>query len=288
MKLIKLASISKKLCMGALGAFLLVFLPFHMGMNLCILRDDGGEWYRNVCHFMGTNYIVKVFEVILLACVVFHIVMGIILAIENKMSRPVGYAVANKSKTHSGSKYMIWTGGIILVFLIIHFVDFYFAKMGLVEGKYVVKVEKVERAFQEKAMKMQQGQLKEADLKELQAQYMAIQSMSREKVSKNEKYFINLNKEEVQVVCGKDFEDYEPDFYNMAKEKFHSPLYVLIYLLTFIILAVHLFHGVSSVFQTYGLNVQMYQKAINGLAWFYAVVIPMGFAIVPLIVYFTK
>lgn len=287
MKLIKLASISKKLCMGALGAFLLIFLPFHMGMNLCILRDDGGEWYRNVCHFMGTNYIVKVFEVILLACVVFHIVMGIILSIENKMSRPVGYAVSNKSKTHNGSKYMMWTGGIILAFLIIHFVDFYFAKMGLVEGKYVVKVEKVERAFQEKAMKMQQGQLKEADLKELQAQYMAIQSMSREKVSKNEKYFINLNKEEVQVVCGKDFEDYEPDFYNMAKEKFQNPLFVLIYLLAFIILAVHLFHGVASVFQTYGLNVQMYQKAINGLAWFYAIVIPMGFAIVPLIVYFT-
>ncbi|MCF0210155.1 MAG: hypothetical protein HUK18_02385, partial [Bacteroidales bacterium] len=202
MKLLKLASISKKLCMGALGAFLLVFLPFHMGMNLCILREDGGEWYRNVCHFMGTNYIVKVFEVILLACVLFHIVVGIILTIENKLSRPVGYAVANKTKTHSGSKYMIWTGGVIVVFLIIHFVDFYFAKMNLVEGKYVAKIEKVEKAFQSKAMKMQQGELNEADLQDLQKQYMKIQTIAREKVDRDNKYFINLTKEEVKEVCG--------------------------------------------------------------------------------------
>lgn len=287
MKLIKLASISKKLCMGALGAFLLIFLPFHMGMNLCILREDGGEWYRNVCHFMGTNYIVKVFEVVLLACVLFHIVLGIILTIENKMSRPVGYAVANKSKTHQGSKFMIWTGGILLVFLVIHFVDFYFAKTGLVTGKYVVKTEKVEKAFQEKAMKMQQGQLKEADLKDLQAQYMAIQSLSGEKVAKNGKYFINLTKEELQQTCGKDFKDYEPDFYNMAKEKFHSNLFVVIYLLAFIILGIHLYHGVGSVFQTYGLNIEKYAKAIDILAVIYAIVIPLGFAIVPLKVLLT-
>ncbi|MBR1770068.1 MAG: succinate dehydrogenase cytochrome b subunit [Bacteroidales bacterium] len=288
MKLIKLASITKKLCIGALGAFLLIFLPFHMGMNFCILRDDGGEWYRNVCHFMGTNYIVKVFEVILLACVLLHIVVTIIVTIENYKARPVRYAVPNKSKTGSGSKYMAVTGGILLVFLIIHFVDFYFAKVGLVEGKYVVKTEKVEQAFQEKAMKMQQGQLKDEDLQELQAQYMAIQTMSQDKVSKDRKYFVNLSKEEVQKYCGKEFKEYEPDFYNMAKLKFQSPLYVLIYLLAFIALAIHLYHGVASIFQTFGLNVKKYTKAIDCFALIYAIVIPLGFALVPLFVFLTK
>jgi hypothetical protein len=70
MQIVKLTSITKKLAMGALGAFLLIFLPAHMGMNLCIIRSDGGEWYRNVCHFMGTNYIVKIFEVVLLAIII--------------------------------------------------------------------------------------------------------------------------------------------------------------------------------------------------------------------------
>lgn len=288
MKLINLASITKKLCVGAVGAFLLIFLPFHMGMNHCILREDGGEWYRNVCHFMGTNYVVRVFEVILLACVLLHIVITLILALENYMARPVRYAVSNKSKTGLGSKYMAWTGGILLIFLVIHFVDFYFAKTGLVEGKYVVKTEKVEAKFQEKVQQLQEGKLKEEQANELQAQYMAIQTLPQDKVTKDRKYFINLNKKDIATYCGKDFEDYEPDFYNMAKDKFKHPLYVLIYLLSFLILGIHLYHGVASIFQTFGLNVKKYTKAIDYLALIYAIVIPLGFAIVPVIEFFFK
>ncbi len=288
MKLINLASITKKLCVGALGAFLLIFLPFHMGMNLCILRDDGGEWYRNVCHFMGTNYIVKVFEVILLACVLLHIIITIIMSIENYMSRPVRYAVPNKSKTGAGSKYMAVTGGILLVFLVIHFVDFYFAKVGLVEGKYVVKTEKVEEAFQEKVLKYQQGELSEAQANKLQEQYIAVQSIPQDKVAKDRKYFINLTSKDLVKYCGEDFKEYEPDFYNMAKDKFKSKLYVLIYLFAFIVLAIHLYHGVASIFQTFGLNVKKYTKAIDYLALLYAIFIPLGFALVPLIGYFFK
>ncbi|MBQ7984120.1 MAG: succinate dehydrogenase cytochrome b subunit [Bacteroidales bacterium] len=282
MKLIKLSSITKKLAVGALAAFLLVFLPFHMGMNFCILRQDGGEWYRNVCHFMGTNWIVKVFEVILLLCLVCHIVITVVLAVENKSARPVGYAVAQKSKTHTGSKWMAITGGIILVFLVIHFIDFYFAKTGLVEGKYVAKVEKVDKAFQQKAQALQQGQMDEKQMQKLQQQYMAIQSIPADKRTQDFKYFVNLTSQDVQTYCGEDFKDYEPDFYHMAIDKFHNPLYVIIYLLAFIALGIHLFHGVVSVFQTYGLMNEKYAKAIHCLAVIYAIVIPLGFAMVPL------
>ena len=108
MKLVKLASITKKMTLAAVGAFLLIFLPMHMGLNLCIIRDDGGEWYRNVCHFMGTNWIVKVFEVILLATVLIHVIVAILLTIENLRARgSVRYAVPSKTKTHFDSKYII-------------------------------------------------------------------------------------------------------------------------------------------------------------------------------------
>ncbi len=283
MKLIKLASITKKLAVGALAAFLLIFLPFHMGMNLCILRDDGGEWYRNVCHFMGTNYIVKCFEIVLLLCVVFHIVLTFILWLENRAARPVRYAVSQKSKTHQGSKWMIITGGLIFVFLILHFINFYFAKTGLVEGKYVVKVEKVQKAFSAKAMAIQQGQMKEADMQKLQKEYMSIMAAG-EKLASDGKYYVNLSKQDLQTYFGENVEeyDYEPDFYNMARDLFHNPLYVIIYLLSFVILAIHLLHGVVSVFQTYGLMNEKYSKAISYLAIIYAIVIPLGFAIVPI------
>jgi len=73
---------------------------------------------------MGTNYVVKVFEVVLFAGFIFHILLGIILQVQNWMSRPVRYAVNNRSVTPFLSKYMIWTGGIVLVFLVIHLMTF--------------------------------------------------------------------------------------------------------------------------------------------------------------------
>jgi succinate dehydrogenase / fumarate reductase cytochrome b subunit len=139
MELVQLRSITKKLTMGALGAFLLIFIPIHMGLNLCILRADGGQWYRAACHFMGTNYIVKIFEVVLFAIILFHIILGIILAIQNKLARPIAYQVPHKTKTHFGSKYMIWTGIIILCFLILHFTNFLFCKGGIGSRKICCK-----------------------------------------------------------------------------------------------------------------------------------------------------
>jgi succinate dehydrogenase/fumarate reductase cytochrome b subunit (b558 family) len=288
MQIVKLTSITKKLAMGALGAFLLIFLPAHMGMNLCIIRSDGGEWYRNVCHFMGTNYIVKIFEVVLLATVLCHIILGIVLAIENKLSRPIAYQVPHKTKTEFGSKYMIYTGIIILCFLILHFTNFYFAKVGLVEGKYVAKMENVDKVFQEKVQKMQKGELSEEQQQEIQTQYQAIQSIPQNKYSKDFKYLVNMSKKDVQTYCGKDFKQYEPDFYQMANDLFKNNMYFLIYMFVFIVLGIHLYHGVGSVFQTFGLNNEKYHKAISTLSLIYAIVIPIGFLIVPLFVMFCR
>jgi len=121
--------------MAFLGLFLMVFLVVHLGINLCLLRDDGGEWFREAAHFMGTNYVVKIFEVILFGGFVLHILFGIILQLRNWMSRPVRYRISNRSATPFLSKYMIYTGGIVLIFLIIHFMNFYFIKLGWVESQ---------------------------------------------------------------------------------------------------------------------------------------------------------
>ena len=117
-----------------LGIFLMVFLVVHLSINLCLLRDDGGRWFNDAAHFMGTNYVVKVFEVILLAGFILHILLGIILQLQNWLSRPVRYRVTNRTHTPFLSKYMIYTGAIILIFLIIHFFNFYFIKLGWVSN----------------------------------------------------------------------------------------------------------------------------------------------------------
>ncbi|MBN1199303.1 MAG: succinate dehydrogenase cytochrome b subunit [Bacteroidales bacterium] len=128
------ASITKKLWMALLGLFLMVFLVVHLGINLCLLLPDGGLWFNEAAHFMGTNYVVKVFEIVLFGGFIIHILLGIILQIKNWISRPVRYKIRNRTTTPFLSKYMIYTGGIILIFLIIHFMNFYFIKLGWVES----------------------------------------------------------------------------------------------------------------------------------------------------------
>jgi succinate dehydrogenase / fumarate reductase cytochrome b subunit len=118
--------------MAFLGIFLMIFLVVHLGINLCLLRDDGGRWFNDAAHFMGTNYVVKVFEIVLMAGFLFHIILGVILQVKNWMSRPVRYMVPNKSETPFLSKYMIYTGAVVGVFLVIHFINFYFIKVGLI------------------------------------------------------------------------------------------------------------------------------------------------------------
>lgn len=134
MNLPKIHSISKKILVALLGAFLSIFLLFHASANLCILRNDGGEWYNAFCHFMGTNYVVKVFEIILFGTFLLHIALTLWLAFTNWMARPKGYHKAQRSKTHTGSKLQLWTGVLIIACLFLHFLDFFFVKLGWVDG----------------------------------------------------------------------------------------------------------------------------------------------------------
>ena len=305
MSLVKLASITKKITIASVGAFLLLFLPMHMGLNLCILREDGGEWYRNVCHFMGTNWIVKIFEVILILSVLVHVVVAILLTIENKKARPVGYAVASKTKTHAGSKWMIYTGGVVFAFLVIHFINFYFVKFGIVvaddSDTYTIEVEDIQTHLNDKVTDIQEqvmnGKLSQEaaqeKMMELQLEYMPFLQIMQtgqpsEKLSKDSEELITLTKEEVALYAGKDFTEYEPDFYTMCKKLFANKTYTLIYLLALVVLGIHLFHAINSIFQTFGLNHKKYNTAIEYLAAIYAIVVPVGFAIVPLFVLFCK
>lgn len=129
--LLRFSSIGKKIWMSLLGLFLMVFLIIHLGINLCLLRDDGGKWFMDASQFMGTNYVIKILEIILFAGFFLHILISFILQIRNWMARPVRYHVLPKTETPFMSKYMIYTGVIVLIFLVIHLMDFYFTKIGL-------------------------------------------------------------------------------------------------------------------------------------------------------------
>jgi len=127
------SSISKKFVMALAGLFLLVFLPVHLIINLMLLKGDP-EPFNKAAHFMATFPLIKIVEIVLFATILVHIFYGIFLQIQNWLSRPVGYAGGNRSETTFFSKFMIWTGASVLTFLVLHFFNFYFIKLGLVDG----------------------------------------------------------------------------------------------------------------------------------------------------------
>jgi succinate dehydrogenase / fumarate reductase, cytochrome b subunit len=76
-----------------------------------------------------------------------------------------------------------------------------------------------------------------------------------------------------------DFQHGDP--YRNVVVGFQSIPAVIIYTIAVIALGLHLYHGTWSMFQTLGINNKNYDRLIRGLGWALALVIPIGFIIVP-------
>ncbi len=76
------------------------------------------------------------------------------------------------------------------------------------------------------------------------------------------------------------------DIFSRVHVAFQNIWIVIIYVVGVIALAFHLAHGFQSAFQTLGLNHKKYTPLINGIGWLYAILFPLGFAILPLYHYF--
>jgi succinate dehydrogenase / fumarate reductase cytochrome b subunit len=76
------------------------------------------------------------------------------------------------------------------------------------------------------------------------------------------------------------------DAYHNVVAGFQSIPNVIIYTIAVIALGLHLYHGTWSMFQTLGINNRTYDRLIRGLALALAVIVPVGFIIVPYSVLF--
>ena len=135
-KLLHYSSLTKKFIMAIAGLFLATFLIVHLVINLFILPVTGNhvEIFEIAVHFMTSNPLIKGFEIVLFGVFIIHILYGLIVQIQNWLARPVRYKKEGYSHTSFFSKYMIHTGIIILIFLVIHFINFYLVKLGFTEA----------------------------------------------------------------------------------------------------------------------------------------------------------
>lgn len=70
-------------------------------------------------------------------------------------------------------------------------------------------------------------------------------------------------------------------YYAETVHKFENPVRVGLYVIAFVLLAVHLWHGFASSFQSVGFN-NKYSVALSKFAKAYAIVIPLGFIFIAL------
>ncbi len=126
------SSVGKKLVMSITGCALVLFIIFHMSMNLAALFSE--EAYDAICAFLGANWYALVGTAGLAALVLIHFVYALILTVNNYRARGAQrYAVETKEPGVSwASKNMLALGVIVLIGLLLHLSHFW-AKMQLQE-----------------------------------------------------------------------------------------------------------------------------------------------------------
>ena len=199
--------------MALSGLFLVVFLTQHFTINITSVTAP--DTFNSWSHFMGYNPIVQyVLQPVLIAGVIVHFVMGFVLEVQNKKARRTSY-VKYKGSANAPwvSRNMIYSGLVILAFLVLHFYDFWVHEMTY---KYV------------------------------------------------------------------DVLPQDPTrYYAETVEKFAPVWRTVLYIVAFVLLSLHLWHGFSSSFQSMGVN-NKYTPAIKTFTKIFSVAIPLGFAFIAL------
>ena len=78
------------------------------------------------------------------------------------------------------------------------------------------------------------------------------------------------------------------DLHTVTVTAFNELWYVLFYVLSMVVLAIHLKHGVESVFQTLGIKTRRYVSLIHKAAYGFALIVPAVFASIPIYLYVTQ
>jgi succinate dehydrogenase / fumarate reductase cytochrome b subunit len=116
-------SVGKKIIMAITGFMLLGFVFAHMLGNLQVfLGPDKLNGYAKALKDLGG--LLWVARLSILSIFIVHLVMAIMLTLENRAARPIPYHVQATQTASYASRTMIWSGIIIFTFLVYHLLHF--------------------------------------------------------------------------------------------------------------------------------------------------------------------
>jgi len=198
------SSVGKKILMAISGLCMIGFLVVHLlGNSLAFVGADAFNGYAKKLHSLGPLLIL--FNCGLLMIGLVHIVVGVMLFIENIKARPTRYKVVkNPGGRTIGSDSMPYTGLFILLFVLVHLLKFTFT------DKTVTPI------------------------------------------------------------------------YQLMSTVFSNPLWVTVYVVAMIVVALHISHGFWSLFQTLGVDHSYLMPVIRKLGVVLTVAFGVGFGILPI------
>ena len=109
--------------MALSGQILVIFVIFHIAGNSTIFFHKLNAY---VVGLYGLPVFVWGGRIVLTAAFVIHIYYGAVIKLENHASKPRPYAVTHYLHATFAGRNQIWTGVIIIVFLIYHLLQFTF------------------------------------------------------------------------------------------------------------------------------------------------------------------
>ena len=119
------SSIGRKFVMSISGLFLILFLIFHMIMNLVMVFSM--DAYDMISEFLGANWYAIAGTLVLAAGFIVHILYASILTLQNRKARGKDrYAVTNTKDASWSSKNMFVLGFAILAFLVLHMIQLWY------------------------------------------------------------------------------------------------------------------------------------------------------------------
>jgi len=122
MQLIR-SSVGRKILMAVTGLILILFVIVHLlGNSSIFLGPNGINAYAEHLHALGP--LVWIFRLVMLSVFGLHILLGITLTLENRAATPQAYAVKKRLRATFSGETMIFTGLILLAFVVYHLLHF--------------------------------------------------------------------------------------------------------------------------------------------------------------------
>lgn len=121
------SSVGRKSVMAVTGTLMALFVFVHMLGNTHLWEPPkhGGlsamDHYAEILRTFPT--FLWVFRIVILGVALLHVTFGVWLWLENRAARPHGYALMKTVKATFASRTMIWSGAIIMGFLVYHLLN---------------------------------------------------------------------------------------------------------------------------------------------------------------------